>query len=348
MILNKETDILKEIKKKQYNIYYIYGNENYLKKNYYKTILDINQIDNNDTFNFHEFSYQKSDIDEVIDACLAVPVFAPKKCVVIKDIEINSIPKYDNDKILELIESVPEECVLIILQLSVEVDDRKSAKDKKFIKQIDNNGLAIKLSTRNESNIIKFIVGYAKKNGMEISTVNAKYLVSKCGNSFDVLSSELDKVCAYDREFGEVSKETIDKLVTVNLDTSIYELSRSINQQDYGRAMNILSKLEQMQEEPIVIFNVLSSIYVDLFRAKSAIQDGYSQDVISQSFNYKGREFLVKNALSDASRTSWYFIAGALSILREADLNLKKVSSNGYIIIEKAIAELFILKADGR
>lgn len=348
MILNKETDILKEIKLKKHNIFYIYGNENYLKRNYYSKLLEIYGVNLDDTFNFHEFSYQKSDVDDVVDACLTLPLFADKKCVVVKDVEINAIPKYDTDKLISLINEVPDECVLIFLQMAVEVDDRRSAKDKKFIGAVDKNGVVVKISSRSENNTIKFITDYVKKLDMKISSNNAKYLIDRCGNSFDMLSVELEKLCSYDMDNGEISRESIDKLVSVNLDTSVYELSKSILRQDYNRAMNILSKLQQMQEEPMMVFGVLSSIYVDLFRAKSALNDGYDADVVTHSFSYRGREFLVRNAMSDARNLSWYFIAGALAILMETDIDLKSGLSNGYLVLEKTVAELFILRADGR
>lgn len=348
MILNNETDILKELTSNTYNIHYIYGNENYLKRLYYNKIINLHQIDINDTFNFHEFSFQKSDIDEIIDACLALPVFSQKKCVVVKDIEISNILASDMDKLVELIDGIPEECVLIILQLSVDVDDKKNAKDKKFIKAIDKQGLVLKFSSRSETNVVKFIVEFVKKRDLSISPNNAKQLISRCGSSFDVLSTELEKLCAYEENSNEISFESIDKLVKANLDTSIFELSKSINQQDYPKAMNILSQFEQMQEQPVMVFNVLSSVYVDLFRAKAALEDGYGSEVISQSFNYRGRDFLIRNALSDARNSSWYFIAGALAILRDADLELKGGTVNGYITLEKTVAKLFVLKADGR
>lgn len=348
MILNNEADILKEVSKNKYNIYYIYGDENYLKRTYYNKILDVNGINSDDAFNFHEFSYQKSDIDEVMDACLSVPVFSEKKCVVVKDIEIGTVPKYDTDKLVELMQQIPEECVLIILQQSVQVDDKKSAKDKKMIKEVDKVGLVLKLSARNKNSTMRFIFDYVKKNNMIISESNAELLIYKSSNSFDILTLELDKLCAHDEDSGEILAETIEKLVIPGLDTSVFELSRSIGQQNYQKAMTILSRLEQLEEEPVMVFNVLSSIYVDMFRAKSAMEDGYGFDMINNSFSYNGRGFLIRNALSDARNVSWCFIAGALDILKETDFELKSGFPNGYIILEKAIARLFILKADGR
>ena len=64
------------------------------------------------------------------------------------------------------------------------------------------------------------------------------------------------------------------------------------------------------------------------------------------AFDYRGRDFRVRNAMMEVSRCSTGFLRGAVVLLTEADTQLKSSRIKDQVILEKLITQLFVLRKE--
>ncbi|MFQ9871717.1 MAG: DNA polymerase III subunit delta [Oscillospiraceae bacterium] len=102
------------------------------------------------------------------------------------------------------------------------------------------------------------------------------------------LTNELDKLCAYCAGRA-ITREDIDRCGMADLNASIFDISKAILKGDYQLTMQRLNDLIEQREEPIAILAVLSSAFIDLYRARAARPLSVPQAQLAGLFHYKAR-----------------------------------------------------------
>ena len=339
----KETELKKQIKEKTFApLYFLYGEEKYLIGHYTETI--VNKVlgkDYND-FNFQTFDGGKASVDEIADAVQALPLFAERKCVLVKDLNVEVLNAGELSKLYQLFDELSETTVLIISQSTLDIDMKRSAKWKKFIGAAEKYGVVALLEKRGEMALEKQLVQWAEKRGCNLTQINAGKIIQLCGDDLLTLSNELEKLCAY-AEDREITEEDINLLVTQNLETTVFVLGNALMAGNYDKAYQQLDLLFYQKEEPVAVLAVLSSNYVNLYRAKTALESGEKTSVLGKDFDYKGREFLIRNAERDCKRVSVQQLRKSLFLLTQADLALKSGRSEPRTVLEELIAKMMLL-----
>ena len=321
-------------------VYFLYGEQNYLKKLYVKKIAEKTVEPSFAGFNLNFFDSSAS-LDEISDAVEALPMMAEKRCVVVSDLDAAKLSATETDKLKELLAAPPESTVLVFTTSDVIVDTKKNAKWRAFIKMVDAVGTVVELGTRTHADTTRFIKSIAQKNGCSISTENCAYLTARCGDDMQALQNEVNKLCAYKTE-GEITKADIDISAIPILDASVFDLSKLILKGDYQNAMQNLGELLAMREEPVMILGALSASFIDLYRARVARIGGKTATELAALFvTYKGKEWRVKNAIRDCDRFGVQQLCDILALLAEADYRLKSSKTDNVIILQEVITRIF-------
>lgn len=339
----KESELKKQIKEKAFvPLYFLYGEEKYLISHYTEAIVNKVLGKSYSDFNFQAFDGGKASIDEIADAAQALPLFAEHKCVLVKDLNVEALNAGELAKLYQLLEELSETTVLIISQSTLEIDAKRSAKWKKFIAAAEKNGTVVLLEKRGEIALEKQLVQWAEKRGCGLTQINAGKIIQLCGDDLLTLSSELEKLCAY-AVGREITMDDIDLLVTKNLETTVFVLGNALMAGNYDKAYQQLDLLFYQKEEPVAVLAVLSSNYVNLYRAKTALESGEKTSVLSKDFDYRGRDFLIRNAERDCKRASISQLRKSLFLLAQADLALKSGRSEPRTVLEELIGKMMLL-----
>ena len=102
-----------------------------------------------------------------------------------------------------------------------------------------------------------------------------------------------------------------------------------------------------MGESAPLILNILSGMYIDMFRAKAARSAGKTKFDIAADFpkNYpKPRQFLIDRALTAQSRYSCEALLQCIDTLLDAEQRMKSTGGDGDIILDETVAKLFSIK----
>jgi DNA polymerase-3 subunit delta len=223
--------------------------------------------------------------------------------------------------------------------------DRKSAFTKKFIKLAGDAGVAAELGTRTPQGMISFLRSAAKRQGCEMSPDVARYILDTCETDMATLHNEVAKICAYAGHDGDGSLERrhVDAVAIPRTEARVFDLAKMIQAGNNQRAMEILRDLFYLREQPVAILAVLAMSYTDLYRARVARDSGKTPGEVIAAFGYKGREFRVNNAWN--SRLSIAALRKGLQVILACDLALKSSPVDSTILLERAVVELFELRA---
>lgn len=325
------------------SLYLIYGEEKYLVRKCTELLLNKAAGKTPSDFDLIRLNAD-STLEDIIAASDQLPVMSERKCVVVSDWNMDALPERDFKTLLEFCQDLAPETVLIFTMPLLVPDEKKNTKFKKFLTAADHNGAVLSLRKMKDAELERQLVAWAEKGGCTLSRINASKILSLSGSDLLNLRNEMDKLIAY-AHGGEITDEMIRRLVVRNTEVRIFSLSDSIARNDFDTAFLQLHGLFEQNEKPEVILSVLSSVYLDMYRMRTALESGKSVSEVAADFKYGKREFLLKNAASNAKRFSTAVLREFLDIILEADIQLKSKPVDRQILLETLIARLMLAAA---
>ncbi len=338
-----ESQLRKEIESDALaGLYVLYGEEKYLVALWAGRLAQKAAGNAFRDFNFQQFGGDASP-DAVGDAVEALPFMTERKCVVVRDLTLDGRTPAELKKLAQLISETPDSTVLVLQFASSSPAFKKDKKWKDLYALCTQHGKCVAFPRRKPADLQKLLISTASKRGCVLDRTGAQRIVSYCGDNLETLLNELEKVCAFTGQ-GPISLETIDRLVTRNLEARVYDLSKHLLAGRYPKAYETLDLLLAQNEEPINILAVLSGTYLDLYRVRCAMQSGESAMEPANHFDtYKRREFRLRNAENNVRHLSTQQLRDSLEILLETDLALKGSRTAPRILLEKALAKLLVI-----
>lgn len=320
------------------NLYVIYGDEDYSKAFYCKKLTE-KAVGSFKDFNLQQFDGGRLDLAQLAVAVTNLPLMSPFKCVVLKDAPPDAMRANDWKELQGIIKTLPSECILIFHFDAVKPNPKKDARFKSLLGMAQKNGLAVEIGYSSKRDTEKFIIKRAKADGCDIDENTADYLIETCGGDFNTLVCETEKICAFSGG-GQIKKEHIDAVAIRPMTSSIYDLAKAVVSGRLDVGMSIINELFYKKEEPVIILSALSGAFCDLYRAKVATLSGVADSRVITDFNYRGREFRVRNALRDCRNVDITFLSDCLTLLMQADSRIKGTRADKRMVIEQLIVEI--------
>ena len=119
-----------------------------------------------------------------------------------------------------------------------------------------------------------------------------------------------------------------------------YDLSKYVVAGKSSMAYDVLNTLFEMKEEPVIILSAVSGVYVDMYRVKCAKSAGYGFDDVAKYFNYRGREFALRNATRDCAKLSLEQLRTSLDEIAKTDVKLKSTAVDKKLLLEELLVRL--------
>lgn len=326
------------------NLYMLYGKETYMLEGCLKLLLNRAVVVQK-MLNLNRFDGAKCTLEEIENVTETLPVLAPRRCVVVSDLNVEKLGKNQYEQLKGIVCNLPETTVLVLAYPNTEINLRKSARYRAFSALVSKNGVLVEFSPKTQSELSKVLAKRAAKQGAELTPAASRRLIDCCGTELSRLTVELDKLAAYAGQDGVIGPEMVDELVVPSVDSSSFDLARAILQGRDQQAFSLLGELFDQRQEAITILGALNMSFIDIYRAKCAQAAGKDADAITSVFSYKGKEFRMRNSMRDASRFSPARIKRCLGILMEADVKLKSSRADNRVILETAIARMMLADA---
>lgn len=334
-----------------YSLYVIAGEEKYLVKRAAQQLIKKAGGDVFPEFNQNELGNEAS-VDAIADAVQALPFFAEHKCVSVTDYNVEEKDGTELQKLYELLDSLPETTTLVLWYPTLEVDGKKSAKWRKFLKAAQEKGGVLLCGRRGARDLEKLLVREAEKAGCVLSRQNAARIVEYAGQDMVRLLGEMEKLCAFalgqarpgeaQAAGPEITPRMIEDLVPKTMETTVFLMSNALVAGNYEKAYSLLDALFTGNEEPIAILGALASAYVDMYRVQTALESGLPASAAGAYGEYKGKEFRLRNGERNVRNIRPDSLRESLGLLLEADMALKGSRLEGRIVLEELIAKLLL------
>ena len=324
---------------KLHNLYLLQGEE-YIVEYFEKSLSDKILEDNYSDFDIYVFSEENINLDKLSVALETLPVKASTKCIIIHNLPIESWDTDQTENFINIISDIPDFSSLIISQYAEISGAKNSAKFKKIQKTISEKGVSSTFSKK-DIPIEKQLVFWAKKeHNKNLSIENAKTIKNICAHHNLIgLKNELKKVCELENT-DTITESSLKVLSGSRVKTGVFDLPKALLAGDCEKPLKILDNLIEQKEEPIAILAVIGSEYIDMYRTKVFLNEGHSSVELAKIFDYKNKEFRLRNAEKRCANIDIDQIKRCLEYLLDADLKLKSTALNSKLVLSQLIVNL--------
>ena len=340
-----DSDLAKAIRSGEISsLYYFYGKDIATIEAYTKKLVSKLVKKEDEVYNLRNFSGKDIDLSELADICNSIPMFSDKIVVTINDLDAEELSEDNYSFLTDTLSDLPDSITVIIYITGIRLYNKKNqlkARNKKLIAFATKNGYTCEFAYKKANELVKTISDKVTKNGASISKASAEYLANQCLCNLLLINNETDKLCSYVNG-GEITNSVIDLLVAKQLDSNAFALAKAAAQFNAKKSMQLLEELYSQQIDSIAILSAVSMSFMDIYRARVAVNNGVSQSDVVSDFSYKSREFAVRNAFRDCSSIPTERLRKCISILADTDVALKSSRTAPRLLIEKAINSMLI------
>lgn len=263
-------NINEDIKKAEYKkIYLLYGDEDYLKKQYKNKLK--NAICGDDTMNYSYFEGKGCDAAEIKGICETLPFFADRRLVIIEN---SGFFKSANDTINEYIENVPDSTCIVFVESEV---DKRS----KLFKKVKDIGYICEMAEQNQAALEKWIVGILNQNGMKITKNTLEKFLDSVGNDMECISKELEKLICYVMGREVVTDADVEAVCTVQISSRIFDMIDAMSNKNRAKALALYNDMMALKEPPMRILFMLARQFNIMLQVHELLKKGVAAGEIA-------------------------------------------------------------------
>ncbi len=261
-----------DIKKGQFkNIYLLYGEEAYLKKQY-KNRLTKAMIPDGDTMNYAYYEGKKIPVPEVIDLAETMPFFSERRLIVIED---SGLFKTAAPELADYLKTVPPTAHFLFVEQ--EVDKRG-----KLYKAVKEKGRIVELSRQDERTLVRWLMSLAKQEGKPIQEHVARHILSRAGTDMENLEQEMEKIFCYALDKSEIEISDVDAVCTAQISNHIFEMVEAVAKRNKKKALDYYYDLLALKEPPLRILYLLIRQFRLLLEVQGLVKKGMGRKQIAE------------------------------------------------------------------
>lgn len=271
-------------------------------------------------------------IGAIIDHIATSSIFSEKRLVVVKELD-----KMDPKGLELLIESIKKPlgsaCLVLESGSYSVLKYHPVLNDIACVKRFDElEGPAVTSWVRN------FV---SSKAGKSISGEAMELLFELKGYEPMCLAGELDKLIAFTGDRKEIGIEDVEEAVGISALSSGFDLCWKIGARDADSAVRIVSRLLGSGKKPHEIIGMISWHLKRMLKGKELTRHGESEYEIASALKIRKSDievFFTQLAYFDMEE-----IKSGISLLLEADLDIKRTRYDPGLVLEFAVIRLCLI-----
>lgn len=254
-----------DIKKGEFkSVYLLYGEEEYLKKQYRDRLK--NAIAGDDTMNYSYYDSDNASVKDIIDVCETLPFFAQKRLVIMEN---TGFLKSSNDELADYIKHIPD--YLVIVMVEKDVDKRN-----KVYKAVDSVGYVCEMKPQATATLEKWIAGLLAKDNLKISREACDLILDKTGAGMDYIKQETEKLISYCQGRDVVTVEDVEKVCATQTTSHIFDMISAIANKKQQQALDLYYDLLELKEPPMRILYLIVRQFNGILQVKDLMSRGIS------------------------------------------------------------------------
>ena len=311
-------------------IYLLYGEEGYLKKQYKERFVKA-MLPEGDTMNYACYEGKSTDVKEVIDLAETMPFFAERRLIVFEN---TGFFKSAGSELADYIKNMPGTTYFIFVENEV---DKRS----RLYKAVKAKGHIVELSTQDEGTLKRWIQGIVRGEKKQMSGSAILYFLGKVGTDMENIRKELEKLICYALDRDTITKEDVDAVCVTQITNHIFDMVNAVADKNQRRALDLYYDLIALKEPPMRILFLMIRQYRILFQVKALLKQGYGRKEIASKAGL--HPFAAGKYMEQAKR----FRMRDLREVMEDGAEIEQRVKTG-LLADSLAAELFIVKYSGK
>lgn len=308
------------------NVYLLFGEEGYLKKQYRDKLRDA-LSDKEDTMNYHYFEGNKTNALEVVDLGNTMPFFAERRVIVIEN---SGWLKKAPEGIEKKLEEFPDTTYVIFVENDVD-------KRNRLYKWIVKTGYASEMKTPTGSMLVKWVDKQCRNREKTMEKETAKYLVTHMGSDMLMLHNELEKLFAYCADRPDITLEDVQMVCVSQAVDKLYKMIDAIGEKKQDTALLLYHDLLVLREPAMRILFNLTNHFKSLMELSAMPDKGYQYKELASLCGIP--EFNVKKNKNQASRYTYEELRSMVELCQQTDQNIKTGRVQDIVGVELLIVE---------
>jgi DNA polymerase-3 subunit delta len=313
-------------------IFFIYGEEYYLREKVLSTLLEHFSSSMEDDFDKVTLYGENNTASEAIENLEMTPFLSQYKIVVIRN--FNKLKTEDKNQLAEYAKNPFSSSIL--LAVTEKIDKRKKAE-----KTIFQNSTTIECKKPYSPKDINLWLKnelLAKNKSMNF---DAMHLFSQSIDlDFMLASNELEKLIIYTKDANIITKDDVLTCVASSKINKIFDLQNSLGNRDLKKSLNISENMLKNNESSIFFIVMLTRYFTILWKIQSLRKQGLSDSEISNSHLNEVFYSFRSDYLSQARNFTLHKLREIFALLLQADIDLKSISVKENIIVEMLIYKI--------
>ena len=308
-------------------IYLLYGEENYLKKQYKERFVKA-LLPEGDTMNYAHYEGKGIDVREVIDLAETMPFFAERRVLVFEN--TGFFKNAAGAELADYLKELPETAYFLFVE--DEVDKRG-----KMYKAVKSKGRAVELPFQDENTLKRWVVGQIGRENKKITEADVVYFLNKVGIDMENITKELEKLFCYALERDVITRADIDAVCVTQISNHIFDMVNAVAEKQQKKALDLYYELLTLKEPPMRILFLLTRQYRGLYQVKQLAQKGYGRKEIAEKAGL--HPFAVGKFMEQAKR----FQLKELRAILEDSVDIEQRVKTGLLTDTMAV-EVFLVK----
>lgn len=308
------------------NIYLLYGEEGYLKKQYRDKIATA-LADKDDNMNYNYYEGNKISVGEVLDLGDTMPFFSERRVLVIEN---SGWFKKAPEDIEKRIEAFPDTTYIIFVEN--EIDKRN-----RLYKFVSKAGYASEMKTPTASMLEKWVTKICKEEGKKIEKPTIHFLVSHMGADMMMLKNELDKLIGYCYDRNEITVEDVKAVCISQAVDKLYNMIDAISIKDQKKALVLYHDLLVLREPAMRILFNLTNHFRALMELSMMSHKEYKYDELASLCGIP--VFSVKKDKEQAKRYTYEQLRHMVEMCQMTNQNIKTGRVSDVVGVELLIVD---------
>ncbi|MFH1755131.1 MAG: DNA polymerase III subunit delta [Candidatus Latescibacterota bacterium] len=317
------------------SLYYLYGPEEYLKKEFISDIIRTVLPGKNRAFNLDILHGDEFDRTAFDDRLSSFPLFTDRRMVILKRFEVLSTA--NKDVVLAKIQKIPDSIVFI----AESGEDIPSTARSKTMKQLaDRQGISFEFRHLDEAETMARVEGRFKKEGLTIEREALELLVDSVGTGLSDLINEVEKIVLHAGDDKLIKQDNIKDVIGRYRTENLFEILGYLSGGDNASiAIRKINRLIDGGEEPVFILAMLLKRAIQLLQVKLLLDESGPRARGSQALAGKLRRsaFHVDQLIRQSDKFEQGDLEILLDNLRWADFTLKTSTIDPKHLFEEAL-----------
>ena len=310
--LNYAAEIRKLKEEGPARLYFLWGEEEYLRDSFLNTLREICCPDGGEDFQIRVFKEAQIDPAELRYAIDTLPFFSERSLIEIRDLDYNKLG--DADRLIEVLSDIPDYCTVAFRLNQGEEPNGKS----KLVKFLRANAAEIRFTVQDQNMLFRWITRRFAFYGKGVEMEAAQRLIYLSGDQMKALIPEIEKIATYAR--GE----------------------KVLAERRFNTASGLLADLLEQRDTSVpAILSLLSN----QFRRLLISADAGDTASVMELCNIK-YEFMARRLLNSARNFRPEQLRHAIELCENADYRLKSEGADEKVLLKETLMRIILEVSD--